>query len=95
MKINNLMPLLASILLLTTSFYTLAQESAPSVLSFKSCKIEISADQISYHHNSISFSGNVQFLYGLANVKTNSAVLTKKKDGSCELVAGTSNYKLG
>jgi len=95
MKINKSISLLTSILLLTTSFYTLAQENTPSVISFKSCNIEIRADQISYRHNSISYSGNVQFLYGLASVKTNSAVLTRKKDGSCELVAGVVNYKVG
>jgi len=87
MKTNKLISTLIGLILFVASPLLFAQNGKPSVISLKSCNLEIRADQISYHHGSISFSGNVQFLYGLASVKTDSVVLVKKKDGSCQLVA--------
>ena len=94
MKTIKLISPLIGFVLLIISPLAFSQDAQPSIISLKSCNLEIQADQIFYRHNSISFSGNVQFLYGLASVKTDSAVLRKKKDGSCELVAGAWNHKL-
>lgn len=94
MKLTRLTSRLIGLLLLVGSSLLLAQNDAHSTINLKSCKLEIRADQISYHENSISFSGNVEFLYGLANVKTNSVILIKKKDGSCHLVANPWHGKI-
>ncbi len=79
--------------MLTSSLLPAAQYYSPSVISLKSCELEIRADQISHHDYGISFTGNVRFLYGLANVKTDSVILVKKKDGSCQLIAQPWNGK--
>jgi hypothetical protein len=93
MKIYRLTSALTGLLVLTSSLLPAAQYYSPSVISLKSCELEIQADRISQHDYGISFTGHVQFLYGLASVKTDSVVLVKKKDGSCQLIAKPSNGK--
>lgn len=61
------------------------QNSNPSSIQLKSCEISIRADRVDVHNNSVNYYGNVQFLYGLANVRANNVILTKNKDGSCKL----------
>ena len=78
---------------MTISLPLEARKMGPSIITLKSCNIEISADKITYFNDTISYSGNVQFLYGLANVKTNSLLLVKNRDGSCQLIADQQNRK--
>ena len=75
------------LVLITASFNSQARKMGPSVIKLKICNIEIVADKISYFNDTISYSGNVQFLYGLASVKTENLLMIKKKDGSCQLIA--------
>ncbi len=85
---------LAALFLLIASSVLASPNNSTSVISLKTCKLDIRADQISYHYRLIIYSGNVRFLYGLANVKMDSVVLVKKKDGSCQLVAQPWNGKI-
>ena len=87
MKIEGLTSITIGFFLLSFSTLMTAQNEGHSFIALKSCEIEISADQVFYHQDSISYSGNVQFLYGLANVKADRVVLIKKKDGTCHIIA--------
>ncbi len=80
--------IIGTILLVCSSFHAAAGQSehSPSIF-LKSCKIDIRADKVYNRSNSIDYYGNVQFLYGLANVRTDRVTLIKNKDGSCKLVA--------
>jgi len=88
------MILITIVSLLSASFAN-ARVIAPSIINLKSCDLEIRADQTTYHDGFISYFGNVEFIYGLANVKMHSVDLVKKKDGSCQLVAQAWNGKSG
>ncbi len=61
-------------------------EHSPAIF-LKSCKIDIRADKVYNRSGYTDYYGNVQFLYGLANVRTDRVTLIKNKDGSCKLVA--------
>jgi hypothetical protein len=69
-------------------------EHSPSIF-LKSCKIDIRADKVYNHSGYTDYFGNVQFLYGLANVRTDRVTLIKNKDGSCMLVANHWGAKSG
>ncbi|MBV1908350.1 MAG: LptA/OstA family protein [Kangiellaceae bacterium] len=77
----------SGLLSVNTSHASLSNQSSSIVL--KSCKnINIRADHINYQNDSISnYSGNVQFIYGLANVRAEHVTLIRNKDGSCKLIA--------
>jgi len=79
-------------LIITSSAYANSNGNL-SPIYLKSCKIDIQADRIDSHNDSVDYYGNVQFLYGLANVKTDRVTLVKNKDGSCMLIANTWNGK--
>lgn len=85
--------LLAACLFLPVLSVSASPDRPSSVISLKSCKLNIRADQISYYNRSIRYSGNVQFLYGLANVKMDKVILVKMEDGSCQLIARPWNGK--
>lgn len=87
MKIYRSTCLLAASLFLPGLSVIASPDRPYSVISLKSCKLDIHADQVFYYNHSIRYSGNVQFLYGLANVKIDSVILVKKQDGSCQLIA--------
>ncbi len=93
MKIARFTVNLIGLFLMFVAMSTTAQNESYSYITLKSCEIDISADEIFYHNDSVHYSGNVQFLYGLANVKANSIVLIKKKDGTCKLIAKPSPTK--
>jgi lipopolysaccharide export system protein LptA len=95
MKYLKLVTLFVGISFILFTSYGDAHNYSPSVINLKSCHLNIKADQKTHLNNRINFSGNVQFLYGLANVKTHNVTLIKKKDGSCKLVAHPWNEKKG
>ena len=69
-------------------------EHSPSIF-LKSCKIDIRADKVYDRSGYTDYYGNVQFLYGLANVRTDRVTLIKNKDDSCKLVANHWGTKSG
>ena len=88
-----LLSTLILILSLSSSYLSAGQsEHSPSIF-LKSCKIDIRADKVYSRSGYTDYSGNVQFLYGLANVRTDRVTLIKNKDGSCKLVANHWNSR--
>lgn len=76
------------------SLLSAQSEHSPSIF-LKSCKIDIRADKVYNRSGYTDYYGNVQFLYGLANVRTDRVTLIKNKDGSCKLVANHWGAKSG
>jgi hypothetical protein len=89
LRVKTIIPsyLLPTTLFLVSSFVIAGQGNHSPAIFLKSCKIDIRADKVFNRSGSIDYYGNVQFLYGLANVKTDRVTLIKYKDGSCKLVA--------
>jgi len=91
-KLLKVAVILSGLLIITPSAHANSNSNL-SPIYLKSCKIDIQADRIDSHTDSVDYYGNVQFLYGLANVKTDRVTLVKNKDGSCMLIANTWNGK--
>ncbi len=87
MKIHQFTLYIVAFIWLFFTSVLFAQNSHYSTIELRSCDLDIKADHISRGNQSIKYSGNVEFRYGLANVKTGNVMLVKNQDGSCQLVA--------